>query len=202
VEKRFILGYDEEYSEKMNALDLVINVLKDHEKRLDELLWKLEAIIETRSVKAKENKLEGSEASSPPEMRMTLCKSWKEFKERSIGAKQIAFKVEEKSLTIDSLTNGEGYRYVETLRMPIDRVGLHIKGYEQEMSNVENIVGIFKKRLKCGLQASINSLKFRSPEGEEIFVLIYDIDPEAVRSWLSKELRVPEGDIEIGKIIF
>jgi len=46
VGKRFILGYDEEYSEKMGVLDLVINVLKDHEKRLDELLWKLEAIIE------------------------------------------------------------------------------------------------------------------------------------------------------------
>jgi hypothetical protein len=196
------LSYDEESSGKMNALDLVINVLKDHEKRLDELLWKLEAIIETRGVEAKEKKFKGSEEPSPLEMHMTLCKGWREFKERSIGAKQAAFKVEEKTLTIDSLTNGEGYRYVENLRMPIDRVSLHIKGCEEDINNVENIVGVFKKRLKCGLQASIKSLKFRSPEGEEILVLIYDIDPETVKSWLSKELRIPEGDIKTGKIIF
>ena len=55
VGKRVILGYDERYSEKMNALDLVINALKDHEEHLDELLCKLEAITKPATLKLRKS---------------------------------------------------------------------------------------------------------------------------------------------------
>lgn len=203
VEKRFTLTYGEEYSEKMNALDLVINVLRDHERRLDELLWRLEAIVEDRSAKDKETKHGHSETTRRHELHITQYKGWAEFKAKSKGARQAAFKVEEKTFTVESLTEEEGYRYVETLRVPVDKLSLRIKGYENKnIENVESVVGIFKKKLGCGLQASVKSLKFRSSEGEEIVVLFYYIDPEDVRSWLSKELMVPEEDIAAGRLIF
>jgi len=43
---------------------------------------------------------------------------------------------------------------------------------------------------------------FPPPEGEEILVLFYYIDPEGVKSWLSKELMVPEEYIAAGRLIF
>ena len=203
AEKRSTLTYDEEYSEKMNALDLVINVLKDHERRLDELLWRLEAIVEDHRQGVREDEPERFKKQRRAEPRVTQCKGWAEFKEKSKGARRTAFKVEEKILTVESLTEEAGYRYVETLRVPVDKLSLHIKGYENKnIENVESVVGIFKKKLECGLQASVKSLKFRSPEGEEILVLFYYIDPEDVKGWLSKELMVPEEDVAAGRLIF
>ncbi len=202
AEKRPTLTYDEEYSEKMNALDLVINVLKDHENRLDELLWKLESII-TRNAKNSETKLQRLGTLKRTELHVTQCNEWEEFKEKSKGARRAAFRVGEKALTVDSITDEGGYRYVETLQVPSNKLSLHIKGYEnKDMENVESVIGVFKRKLECGLRASVKSLKFRSPEGEEVLVLFYYIDPEDVKSRLSKELMVPQKSIAAGKLIF
>jgi len=202
VEKRPTLTYDEEYLEKMDALDLVINVLKDHENRLDELLWKLESII-TRNTKDSEIKPQSSETLKRYEPHMTQCKEWTDFKGKSKGARRTAFRVREQVLTVDSVTDEEGYRYVETLQVPQNKLSLQIKGYKNKnMENVESIIGVFKRKLECGLQASVKSLKFRSPDGEEILVLFYYIDPEGVKGWLSKELMVPQKSIAAGELIF
>jgi len=202
VEKRPTLTYDEEYSEKMNALDLVINVLKDHENRLDELLWKLESII-TSNTKNSETKPQHLETPKHAEPHMTQCKEWAEFKGKSKGARRAAFRVGAEVLTVDSVTDEGGYRYVETLQVPSNKLSLRIRGYKNKnMENVESIIGVFKRKLECGLQASVKSLKFRSPNGEEILVLFHYIDPEGVKGWLSKELMVPQKNIAAGKLIF
>ena len=196
------LSYDEEYVEKINAIDLIINVLKDHEKNLDTLLSKLETIIETREARAKKEKREVFE---PPrrEPQFLQCRRWTEFKERSRGAKQVSFKVENNAFMVDSEVDGENYRYVENLQVPKERLTLHIKGCEEEyVDNTGSIAGVFKRTLKCGLQASIKSLKFSSQKGEEILVLIYHISPQRVKRWLSRELKMPEEEITAGELLF
>lgn len=196
------MSYDEEYVKKINALDLIIDVLKAHEKNLDTLLSKLETIIETREAGAKKEKLEISE---PPrrEPRFLQCRRWTEFKERSRGADQVSFKVKNNAFIVDSEVDGETYRYTENLQVPKEQLAIHIKGYEEEyVDNTGSIAGVFKRTLKCGLQASIKSLKFTSRKGEEIVVLIYHITPQRVKRWLSRELRIPEGEITAGELLF
>ena len=43
------MGFKSDFDEKIDVIDLIINVLKDHEKKLDELVSRLEntASIET-----------------------------------------------------------------------------------------------------------------------------------------------------------
>jgi len=196
------LSYDEEYVKKINALDLIIEVLKEHEKNLDALLSKLETIIATRETRAQKEKHEISELPRR-EPRFLQCRRWTEFKERSRGAGQVSFKVENNAFIVDSEVDGENYRYIENLQVPKERLAIHLKGYEEEyVDNTGRIAGVFKRTLKCGLQTSIKSLKFSSRKGEEILVLIYDLDLQRVKRWLSRELRIPTEEITAGELLF
>jgi hypothetical protein len=195
------LSYDEEYVRKINAIDLIIKVLTSHEKNLDALLSKLEAIIETRESEAIKEKHEFSE-SLHYEPRVLQFSHWIDFKERSRGARPVSFKVENNAFMVDSEVDGENYRYIENLKAPKVQLAIHIKGYEEEyVDNTGNIAGVFKRTLKCGLQASIKTLTFSSQKGEEILLMIYEIAPQRVKRWLSRELRIHEEEITAGKLL-
>lgn len=154
----------------MDALDFIINVLKEHEKNLNKLAEKLELTIK---------KIEGL----PKHLETTVgfpvvqCKKWKDFVEKSRGADVVAFEMGERSLTVDSLSRGKIYRYLENL--PVYRVQV-------------------KKRLECGLEVSVKGMG----AGMQLVEFAYASDPEEVKRWLSKKLSIPKKNIIVGKITF
>jgi len=108
-------------SEKMNALDFVINVLREHEKNLDALIGRLEEILsglpttvaeeEEIEEKAEEAKREAKAARVPVNI---LCESWSDFKDACSGAEIIAFN-HNGVLSIKALHGNIIYEYREAL---------------------------------------------------------------------------------------
>ena len=216
-----------EFRERIDTLDLIINVLKEHEKILDGLAEKLEGIadrLKTREAGGKEirdslslieNEISSlneafsrlSLAKLPESARLVSvqCKEWKDFRAKSRGAHRVAFEMEEKVFTVNSLVNGEVFNYSEVLAEHELRAKKEEKGYLIEkmfVDNLEEAPLFFKNQLRCGLGVSIRSSKFSLPDGEYVFKLAYDVDSDQAKHWLSKELEVPEENIVEGKITF
>jgi hypothetical protein len=106
--------------EEMDALDFVINVLREHEKNLDALISRLERILsrlptvvekEEIGEKAEEAKKETGAAKVPVNI---LCESWSDFKSACSGAEIIAFN-HDGVLSIKALHGNIIYEYREAL---------------------------------------------------------------------------------------
>jgi uncharacterized coiled-coil protein SlyX len=127
--------------DSLEALDFIINVLKEHEKDLDRLISQLgittETLGETGEITGKIEKLEdrlrslqdeitnmvkqtgkgGTPKASPPHPHATTvtirCKQWEDFKNLAAGAETVTFlfKEGENSFQADALKNGRVLSY-------------------------------------------------------------------------------------------
>ena len=127
-------------NEALEALDFIINVLKEHEKDLDRLINQLGIITEnlgqTGEIAGKIEKIENSISTlqseitsleksfsmkrrgSPSSIRSKnpmniLCRKWEDFKNLATGAETVSyvFKVSESSFQAAALKNGEIVSY-------------------------------------------------------------------------------------------
>jgi hypothetical protein len=107
-------------SEKMNALDFVISVLREHESTLDNLIEKLENALKALSPELRE-------APSKPQPKTNivakgrvniLCEDWNEFAQTCTSAEKVSFQINEQ-LRIKALLNNVLYRYEEPIQSNI-----------------------------------------------------------------------------------
>ncbi len=96
-------------SEKINALDLVITVLKEHEKTLDSLIEKLENALKDFSAVSEKTKAITSARHNVE----ILCEGWNEFREACTGAEAVSFQLDGK-LRIKALQGNIIYEYMES----------------------------------------------------------------------------------------
>jgi len=217
-----------EFQERIDTLDLIINVLKEHEKILDRLAERLESVVDNLKARGTEGKkiresisLIGERISSlndafvryrsidskihrPARFALVQCKEWTDFKDKSRGARRVAFEVEEKIFTVDSLSDEEVFKYSESLPEQEFHVKEEEKRYVIEkmfVDSLDNLPLVLKRRLRCGLQFSIRSSRFDLSDMEHVFKLTYHVDSDRAKNWLSGELEVPEENIVEGKII-
>ena len=124
--------------EALEALDFIINVLKEHEKDLDKLIHQLgiitESLGETGEITGKIEKVEerlatlqneitslikyiSSPREAPPYPHgppvIVRCKQWEDFKTLALGAETVSyqFKETEKSFQADALKEGKVLTY-------------------------------------------------------------------------------------------
>jgi len=212
-----------EFQEKMDVLDLIINILKEHEESLEGLADRLEGMInnlhsledkisslnETLAQFLSSNTANPLVAPSPANVTKPLtlidCAEWTEFKDRSkILARMVAFQVKERVFTVSSLSNGVVFKYSEGLPEVRFQVGDESKQFAVEkisFNRPDDLSLIFENRLKCGLKANVRGSTFNLSEGERLFQLSYHVDPATAKHWLSKELSVPKENIIEGNII-
>ena len=215
---------DSEIEEKIDTLDLIIKVLKEHEKGLDKLAERLEKTLSgikveevdqekitesIASIKSKITNISDTltrlETPKPPKLPVIQCGKWIDFKDRSINAKTVAFEIREEGFIINSISNGKAQTYFEHL----PELTFQIKEEEnrfliEKMSfnEIDDIPLILNRRLKCGLEISIKSSKIQLSNKNWVIKLTFYIDPEKTKRWLSKELSIPEENVMEGKITF
>jgi len=130
-------------NEALEALDFIVNVLREHEKDLDRLINELGKIIDklgqSGELSNKIERMEGrlssiqgevavitKELSPPKELTLNArrapvimrCKQWEEFKVMAKGAETVSFlfKEAEKSFQVDALKEGRVLTYNGSLR--------------------------------------------------------------------------------------
>jgi len=189
------------FQEKIDVLDLIIDVLRDHEEKLsrsiekfdeshqamyafieklnllDRLLERLEGINVKNVVKAT--------GINGPLVRVT-CNDWEAFRAASRGALLVTFEVSEDQVTISSITDLFVFTYSDGI---IELMGMIGKGAIRWM----------REALKSR-ESEANSSNFHSSESDEI---LYEtvVNSEKLRGWLSSELEVPEDKIIHGRVL-
>ncbi len=196
------------YREKMDALDLIMNALKDHEKRLDEISYRLEqAFKEVKTGEpsptevAQETKIE----EAPPRKRapQVIFSKWSEFKGTCQNATMVAFEVEGNRFHVYTLVDEGVFMYEETLPHTTFKVVEEPSSFtidKDVMNHIDAFQFLIEGKLKCGLTLSIKSSRTVFKETEYLFELNYNLVPDEVKTFLSRELGVLKDKIVEGKI--
>jgi hypothetical protein len=201
-----------EFPEKMDALDLIINALKDHEKRLDEISHQLHNVLQEArpdtAVLEEASPREPKQKTRPLQTRMRAriqCTDWPEFitqfKNQKAGL--VTYQVDENTFTISSLTDDFLLMYTEPLpqkRLQVTEDATRFSFDKSSLHNLDLLEVIINRRLKCGLALSIKA-QTRVEDDQSDFVLTFTIAPTAVKNFLTKELGIPKKNIVAGNII-
>lgn len=195
------MNRDAEYQSKMDAIDLVISVLKDHEKNLDKLIERLTDVLDKREEKHPKEKARP--------IGTVECEGWQDFKEKGTGSNLVAFHLEANSLIVEALSEHYLLRYSEDL----PRIIFHVKKEERNRYSVEgyvkgvkkadlkDILSLFRGELRCGLQIGVKGSRVDANEDEFVINVSYELNREKIKEWLSWELNVPKENIVLGKTL-
>ncbi|MEM2110819.1 MAG: hypothetical protein QXX08_02955 [Candidatus Bathyarchaeia archaeon] len=133
-------------SEKMNALDFVISVLREHESALDSLIEKLEdALKRLPSAVEEAPSVEKAKPIVKSNVNIT-CEDWDEFKEASTGAEAVSFRLNNE-LRLKALLGNIIYNYEESIQRPMGIMGCGIPIKFQPNVEPSNIKRILSKEL-------------------------------------------------------
>ena len=168
--------------DKVEVMDFLINVLKDHEKSLDALISRAENVLAENEEKLGMN---GGSHDSPIKI---VLKDWPEFKRRIENVELVCFDMVDQVFIVSVKTRQKVYEYREKVPEPVLEVTSPEKAYGDSLQR--------KDRLKIGLE-----LVCKKEAGNEQ-KMTSDIDPQYTRKWLSGELGVHQdfivcGDIEL-----
>lgn len=189
------MGYDE----KVDVIDLIINVLRDHEKTLDGLISKLEQVLAgSAPVPIPAVKTEvGRPAVS------VVISEWTGFRERCLEADLVTFEIEDRQYKVSAVKDGILYLYEEEIpemeiRYKEEEKKAIIEGID--IRSTELVPTVLRGRLRCGLNISVKGTEVKMPDGVSVYKIIYDIDAEEAKSWLTKQLKTEKKNIIRGKI--
>jgi hypothetical protein len=181
---------DSGYHEKMDALDLIMNALKDHEKQLDEISHRLEQAFKkvkpgkpsTIEVAEETQRIEATPRNRTPQL---IFNKWSEFKDTCQEAKMIAFDLEGNRFQIYAMMDEGVFTYDETLPHTTFKVVEEPSRFTIDKDTLTHVDAIQLTLLK---------------EREYIFKLKYDLEPDEVKVFLSRELGVLKDKIFEGKV--
>ena len=180
------------YADKVEVMDFLINVLKDHEKNLDQLISRAEDLIE-------ENDSPKNLAENPPSLRISL-KDWDEFCDRAVESELVCFDLIDSTFYCSAVTEKKVYRYSEetpevTLELKQDENNLVLSGLKMG-KNLEDNFSLLNGQLSIGLELKTQKIK-NSGEKHRIQ---YELDVLYTKNWLSRELGIHRDFIVRGNI--
>ena len=109
------------FQDKIDVLDLIISILKDHEKNLSDFVDKMDAFIKRISVFEKDTEkgvVSQREGFTPGGNRCIVsvkCKRWSDFRDVSMGAPLVAFELRDSGLYITSVSDRFIFKYLEKI---------------------------------------------------------------------------------------
>jgi hypothetical protein len=193
------MDFDRRFDEKIDVIDLIINVLKEHEKTLDELVSRLE---EAQSIRAPAESPRTVVAPRATSVRAVL-KNWSEFTRRGEGADLIAFDIVDGWFKVNAFSEGVLYVYEEE----IPGLEIHYKMVEEraiidsiDIVKAGLVPAALRGKLDCGIEFTKREIEFKQPNSAPVHKIIYDIDPVTARSWVAYQLSVDEENILQGEI--
>jgi hypothetical protein len=201
-----------EFPEKMDALDLILNALKDHEKQLDELSQKLQIFVETRTIdrlKVKETKTQERSQEKRKSRTHTItplihCSNWSEFKDQvtTHRASTVTYQAKEDIFSVQAITEDFLLEYTEPLpnkHVRIDESTTQLSFDKTALFDIHLLQVIINRRLQCGLSLPIKShIVFK--DSHHHLVLTYDLPSNTVKNFLVTELKVLKNHIVAGSI--
>jgi hypothetical protein len=193
------MGMERGFDEKIDVIDLIINVLKEHEKTLDELVSRLE---EAQTIPAEVRAPQ--EPSKQVGAAVTaVLKRWIEFAGRCSGAQLVAFDIADGFFEASAVAGGVVYVYREEVpSLDIQYTkrdeGVHIESIDISKAGLMPVA--LRGKLDCGLEFEKKEVEVELPGGRAIHKILYEVDPGTVKSWLAYQLGVDDSIVVQGKL--
>jgi len=180
-----------------DVLDMVINFLREHEKTLDQLIYRVEEALSER----------GPSPEAPGEPSAwalgvsVLLRKWTDFRRHCSGARIIGF-VADNIFKVTAIAEGVLFVYVED----IPTMEIRYSGEDKEKiagieaDKVVLILKALRGKLDCGLGLEVNESEAGMVEGETVRRIVCEVDPGAAREWLATELGVEPSSILEGEL--
>jgi len=190
-----------QFQEKIDILDVIISVLKDHEETLSRLADRFDEIYDDISALQEKlptldqalHRLDGLKVKrliGPTGLKGPLaavkCKDWLTFLNASQGALLVAFEVSDDTCTFSSVSD------------------LFIFTFSEEIVDVKLLIDKevkkwLRRRPRHAGSATPSPGRFSFVEGESVCEVI--VSPKMLKQWLSLELGIPEKKIMEGRIL-
>jgi len=187
------------HDERVDVIDFIINVLKEHEKSLDAQVTKLEDIITfDRMARPSQGEVKGRSL----RVKVALNK-WSEFQEKSTEPQMLAFNVSDDKLEVSVLKDDILFVYREKipeLSMTVEREEGRLVTRGGNFSDLFDNLSLIAGSLQCGLPVKHRKVDFKLPDGDVVQKIIFEVDSEIAKSWLSKQLGVEKTSIIFGSI--
>jgi hypothetical protein len=185
------------YDEKVDVIDFIINVLKEHEKNLDTQVAKLEDIMASDRT---------PRPYQEPPKRVSLrvkvaLNKWTEFRERITKPQMLAFTITDDGFQVSALKDDTLYIYQEKvpeISMTIEREGERTTTKGGNFGDLFDNLSLIGGELQCGLHVEHKKVELELPNSCIVQKLIFEIDNEATKSWLSEQLNIEKSSIMFG----
>lgn len=185
--------------EKVDVIDLIINVLKEHEKSLDAQLARLEDMLNSdRAALSPQGEAKGRRS----RVKVTI-NEWPEFREKSTGPQMLAFNTSDDKLEVSALKDDVIYVYREKIpefSMVVEKGEGRVAIKEGDLGDLFDALSLIAGGLKCGLSVKHRKVDLKLPDGNVVQKIIFEVDVEIAKSWLSKQLGIEETSIILGSI--
>ena len=182
--------------DRVDMLDLLINLLKEHEKKMDELTYRLETLIDERKPPVELPRR------APERIIGVVARvsSWREFKRQCTGALSVAVEIDERIFKATALSRNIIFAYEEEI--PVLEVTYGDEGKETTfaVTNASLTLKSLMGTLDCGLELDRRIIDSALPDGREAQRVVYYVDPGAARSWLADQLALEESSIILGAL--
>lgn len=190
------MGSDRD-DKSFDVLDFIINLLKEHERTLDNLAERLESIAEREALEPRYKPPRGSISVS------VLLRRWDEFRRRCANAELLSFLINNGSLKVAALAGG--YLNVYSEKLPEVETLYRTEGglfrFEaMEAEEVDHVVKALKGTLDCGVELTTNVIEVPQQDGSPIRIVSYSVDPQDVREWLCREMGVDPSSVVEGEL--
>jgi len=206
------MGFERNFDEKIDVIDLIINVLKDHESKLDELISRLESLPPQRTGRADDSEAEAEPEPQRPVVRLprqtgsvvtAVLKRWADFRLKCASSRLVAFDTEESVFEASALAGGAVYVYREEIpSMGIsyreDEEGARVEGID--ISKPGLMPAALREKLDCGLEFTRRDLEATMDDGRTLHKIVFEIDPVVARSWIAYQLGIDDSDVVQGKL--
>lgn len=171
-------------TDRVEVMDFLINVLKDHEKNLDTLITRAEDVIDEKQSPMKVSQ-------NPPPLKITL-RDWDEFKDRAIEAELVCFNMNDSVFLCNAITKNKVFSYTEKAPEVELEMGenkdLIMKGLD--LSNLEEGIAVLNGKLSIGLQLKATKIRHSDDHGNQKHHVLHELDSLYTKNWLSRELGI------------
>jgi len=186
------------FDERVDAVDLILKVLKEHEKNLDTLVSQLgDNLSQPLS--------NGSVQIHNYSKYKAILHKWFEFRDRCMKSDLIAFDIIVDRFQVSAIKNGSLFCYSENVpemraRAKMEKEGDKVLIEDGGFMTQNDPSYVFNGKLQCGLGVKIRKTTVELPNGDTVHKMLYDIDPGETRLWLENELKTEKKSIVYGEI--
>lgn len=194
------MGSSDRDDRPIDAIDMIISLLKEHEKTLDGLLHRIEEALS----------LVVQEPSPPPGPApraagvSVVLKDWADFRKRCADTGTVCFVVDGGSFKVSAIADGVLYVYEEeipSLDILYEAEGerLRIEGFEAEFVGL--VLKVLRRRLDCGLEFSTREVETERADGKLARRILCYVEVGAARAWLASEMGISRASILEGELM-